>query len=101
MRKIWKYVLEMKAAIQEIMMPKGARILHFDNQRREPCIWVEVDDTAFLEIKEVREFTIAGTGHPIPIPAERLIYIGTALFDNGEFVWHLYEVGPRKEARKR
>ena len=82
MKLIWKYVLEMKAAIQEIMMPKGARILHFDNQRREPCIWVEVDDGALLD-KEAREFTIAGTGHPIPIPEERLIFIGTALFDHG------------------
>jgi len=96
MKMIWKYELEMKAAIQEAMMPKGAKILHFDNQRGEPCVWAEVDEES-VKTKEVREFTIAGTGHPIPIPDYRLIYIGTALFDRGDYVYHLYEVGPRKE----
>lgn len=52
------------------------------------CIWAEVTKDAPLE---VRQFQLAGTGHPLPVGK----YIGTFIMDR--FVGHVYEDVPEKE----
>ncbi len=84
MKTIYKYSLDLSRG-QQIEMPGRARILHFGNQKEVPTIWVEV----WPEYCEhSRSFTIVGTGQEVPTDSE---YIGSALFGNGSFVWHLYE----------
>jgi hypothetical protein len=82
---IWKHILNDE--INKVEMPKGATVLHFDNQRETFCIWEAHDDGTHET--EVRTFVIVGTGHSADIDVER--YIGTALFSGGSFVFHLFE----------
>ncbi len=82
---VFKYRLALKP-IQEVTMPKGARILHFGNQYEFLTIWAEVDsDAPFVQ----RYFQIVATGGHFPEPEYN--YIGTATFNGGNHVWHLYE----------
>lgn len=93
MRTIHKYVLPtIKAALVpvEAMMPRGARIIHAeDNNASDWTVWAEVDDAMPLT---ARRFAVFGTGAPMPGRAgsEDLIHLLTVL--RGPFVWHLYEV---------
>jgi hypothetical protein len=83
MRTIWKFPL--KPAVQEITMPRGARVLTVQTQFGEPQLWAEVDTDAPTE---QREFAVVGTGHPMPEdPGE---YIGTFQIDDGSLVFHVY-----------
>ena len=84
---IFKYPLTFEA-FQSIYVPEGARIIHFDKQVEIPTLWIEVDPT----VPTVqRHFRMLGTGHAIPTD-ERLVHVGTALFNSHTLVWHLYEV---------
>lgn len=85
MLTIYKYPLEI-AAEQTILLPVGATILSFANQFETPVIWALVDNEAK---KETADFRLFGTGHGIPT-LTRLTYIGSAQFQGGEFVWHLF-----------
>lgn len=51
-------------------------------------MWFLVDreEVAF----EVRTFNCYGTGHRID--ATRALYLGTLQMNDGQFVWHLFEV---------
>jgi hypothetical protein len=86
---IFKYPLSLTPA-QSIYLPVGAKILHFGNQGEIPTLWVEVDPDAPIEL---RYFHVVGTGHELPTNTKS-VYIGTALFEGGVYVWHLYEVSP-------
>jgi len=94
MRTIWKYILNLKDDIIDIIMPKNAEILYVGNQDNYPCLWVLVETE--LE-KENRKFRIYGTGHPI-LPNVNTpyntydIYVGTVITWNGKLVWHIFEV---------
>ncbi len=85
---IYKYNLEM-ASFHKIKMPKGATILHFGNQFGQPKIWAEVNPSE--EEEETREFFMLGTGHDIPMEIN-VRYIGTAHFNEGALIFHLYEM---------
>jgi len=67
-------------------MPKGSEIVHVAPQGYARLIefWVRVDTDA---PREVREFRVAGTGHPL-VAQEH--YLGTTHADG--LVWHLFEV---------
>lgn len=92
MKKIYKYVVPLEG---EIELPKGSRILSFQIQREDPCIWVLVDPLE--EALEARQFRIVGTGHPMGEDLESGVYLGTVQMANGALVWHLFE---RREENK-
>ena len=80
---IWKFPIPIQGSIP-IEIPIGARFLSAQYQDGQgPMMWCEVDPDAK---KEVREFYLIGTGHPIP---EHARYLCT--FQQGVFVWHLYD----------
>ena len=87
MRTIWKYMIDPISL--EIDMPQGAYILCAKEQHDEIFIWAEVDPNA---IKERRFFEVFGTGHNIDtsVVGGRL-YIGTAMLNGGNLVFHIYE----------
>jgi len=83
---IYKYPLQI-ADEQAVMLPIGAKILSFANQFETPVIWALVDTD--VDETELNEFNMFGTGHEIPRMTP-LTYIGSAQFQGGEFVWHLF-----------
>lgn len=86
-RTIHKYYLTTGTFGAAYLLPVGAKILSFGNQRETCVLWAEVDPDA----PEVcRQFVVYGTGHPMPDNPG--IYIGTALFAGGDLVLHAYEV---------
>ena len=88
-KTIYKYELAVDAFTQTIIMPKGAKILHFGNQNNALMIWAEVDPSW---VEETRFFRVLATGANNYPEDQKLSYVGTALFYDGAFVWHLYEV---------
>jgi hypothetical protein len=84
-KQIWKFNFPIKDDFQ-IEMPKGANILTVQNQHERGTLWAICDTEAE---KEIRNFSITGTGHPIdPVNKD---YIGTFQTSNGSLVWHLFE----------
>jgi hypothetical protein len=78
--------------IIDIELPIGAEILTVQTQGGNPKLWALVDPS---EIKEVRTFRLAGTGHTIECGrGSEYKYIGTfQLYDTfGSLVLHLFEV---------
>ena len=86
--QVWKFPVKIEDEI-EIEMPRHARIIAFQAQRDEPCLWVLVDPT---EEREKRQFRLVGTGHPIS-GRRPLIHVGTCQMLGGSLVWHLFEYG--------
>ena len=80
--KIWKYSLVFPTG--NVAIPAGGKILDLQQQRGVPCLWVLVNPEAE---KELRTFTVYGTGHEIP--DEGFEYVGT--YQEGMLVWHLFE----------
>lgn len=81
---IWKY--ELGIGIQDIEMPKGARVLCVQEQRFKPCIWAHVNPGRPMEL---RRFAVVGTG--MAAPERGFNYIGTFQQDDGALVWHVFE----------
>ena len=86
MSTIWKYAIPVADKFT-LDMPKGAKIISLQVQLGAPCIWAIVDPD--LREKE-REFVVVGTGHELPdYPVE---FIGTFQVNNGQLVFHVFEV---------
>ena len=85
MKKVFKYILILRSVRQQVLMPKGAKILHVGEQNRAITIWALVDTEAELLH---REFIIMGTGQNIPY--DKYTHVGTVL--EGVFVWHVVAV---------
>lgn len=93
MRAIWKFEVTPTDRFV-IDMPKEAKLLAVQVQHGVPQLWAEVDtDNA----KEYRTFAIYGTGNMLPSDPGK--YVGT--FQDGIFVWHLYEINEQAEANSR
>lgn len=91
MRTIFKYTLRFDEVI-ELLLPRGATIIHFGNQRETPTIWAIVDTGAE---EETRRFRLAGTGHDLLdglASGVSLLPVGSALFHHGDLVFHLFEI---------
>jgi hypothetical protein len=91
MEVVWKYPLE-ATFLNEIMMPKGSRILCVQTQKECPCLWVLVPEEEGKKPDdfECRKFVVVGTGHPL----ESLwssTYIGTVQVAGGQLVFHIFE----------
>lgn len=68
-------------------MPVGSEILHVACQGGQPCLWALVEVNAKTT---KRVFRLFGTGHPIPDQlAEDCVHVAT--FQQGPYVWHLFE----------
>ena len=81
---IWKQTLKPKSA-QEVMMPRGARILSAQAQDNLPTIWFQCDPD---EPMEWRNIHIVGTDHEPPANAK---FIGTVQLSGGSLVVHIFE----------
>ncbi len=71
-----------------VSMPKGARVIHAQDQRGSIYLWAIVD----LEEKttENKRFLVVGTGQPFD--KSDLIHMRhIATFLSGIFVWHVFE----------
>ena len=85
---VWKFPVRYNDFV-EVEMPARAKLLHVNEQYGTPCIWALVDPQ---QKKEVRRFRLAGTGHPIDIPADKLSHVGSYLTAGGQLVFHLFEI---------
>jgi hypothetical protein len=84
--RIWKFQLEV-TDVQEIDMPKGAKILHAGIQGTSGVyLWATVDTEA---VTEKRRFRIYGTGNPTNLGKTMHEYIFTV--QAPPFVWHIFE----------
>lgn len=84
MHTIWKYTLE---PVTELDIPQGAEILSVASQHGQIVLWAKVDPQAPTEKRTIIGF---GTGHDIPDNLN-LSFIGTVMFSNGNFVFHIFE----------
>jgi hypothetical protein len=86
-RAIWKFPLAPPQAgdVSHCDMPAGAKVLTAREQGASVCVWAEVDPCASLER---RSFHIIGTGKEVPENAGP--YFGTAMLDEGVYVFHIY-----------
>ena len=88
MRKIWKYVLPREGEF-DLEMPYVVDFLDVQIQREEPCLWAMVIPESK---KRTYHFKIVGTGHSIPDDAKTRILSHIGTFQDGVYVWHLFEV---------
>lgn len=84
-RAIFKVVLSV-AAVQEIEVREGAKILLIANQHEQVCAWFDCDPDSPVE---KRTIAVVGTGYHAP---EHGRYVGTAFAGGRSLVWHVFEV---------
>jgi hypothetical protein len=84
MKTIYKYPIPYGSTDTYTEMPNGARILAVQMQNGKPYVWAIVETT--MEVVG-RRFVLYGTGHALDDYYGT--YIGT--FQDGPFVWHLFE----------
>lgn len=71
-------------------LPKGAKILSFQCQGEQPCLWALVDTDVPTE---TRHFLFIDTGQPIVHePIGKLNFIGTVQMAGDTTVGHLFEI---------
>lgn len=92
-RVVWKFPISLDPLTVEFTqvahIPGGAKFLHCAPQGLGTiALWYEIPDPDAE--KAQHGFQIFGTGHG-PI-GDHLSYVGTALFDSGRLVLHVYEV---------
>ncbi len=86
---IWKFQLGL-VDHQAVNMPAGAQILTCQMQGATPCIWALVNPIAPMKI---RNLYVIGTGHPMPVRALDMVYLGTIQLHGGALIFHLFEDG--------
>jgi len=84
MRTVYKYTFSIHKTFK-LQLHQDFRILKVEEQRGEPCMWVEVDTNNNL--KDCY-FHVIGTGHELP--KHKIVHIGSAQSTDQFFVWHLY-----------
>lgn len=89
MRSIWKFTPAMRD-YSIVQMPKGARILSVGNKNETLCVWALVETSAPMV---ERTFRIAGTGHPVNYDVTPEMFVGTAMFESGRLVFHVFDMG--------
>jgi hypothetical protein len=90
-RTIYKYAMEITDEV-EIEVPRGATLLKIDMQ--SPLVALQswwIVDPDEVEV-EHREFTISGTGHPLPAHATMTTHRETVVDQASGLVWHVFEV---------
>jgi hypothetical protein len=87
--KMFKYALEGKSGLQQVVMPRKSRILSAAIQNGTICLWALVDESCTEQI--ARNIEIIGTGWPTE--CEYLGFIGTVTHNphlQDQFVWHVF-----------
>ncbi len=87
MKIIYKYDIQVLLQFFTIIMHDDAQILDVQNQHNIARIWALIDDE---KPTMERHFMIAGTGHSIKATNHK--YIGTFQQEDGNFIWHLFEL---------
>ncbi len=87
MKIIYKYPIGPEGECT-VMMPRGAKVLSYQNQEETACIWALVDPD---EPTQPKRFYLVGTGYEMQYNPSALRFIGTALFQGGIYVNHLFE----------
>ena len=86
--RIWKYTLNGRPSqAQSISMPLGSEVISVANQFDRLVMWAKVDPTQPVE---VRRFVVVFTGWEFDLD-ETWKFIGTAVFDVGALVLHVFE----------
>jgi hypothetical protein len=87
MKTIYKYELKNLSSENILHMPEGAEIISVGNQREKLVVWAAVEHGC----KKVGPRTIKCvlTGQATGLSG--YIFLGTVLFDNGNFVVHCFE----------
>lgn len=90
MKTVYKYDLSVEDGPTDIMMPRGAQILHVGHQGNPAavCIWVLVDMDEPTTI--AKTFYVVGTGQAIP-DSSRWKHIGTVVYHPVPLVWHVFQ----------
>jgi len=81
---MFKYALEGKSGLQQVVMPIKSRILSAAIQNGWICLWALVDENCTEQI--ARNIEIIGTGWPTE--CNHLGFIGSV---HDHFVWHVFE----------
>jgi hypothetical protein len=88
---IFKYKIEPDFLVQQIELPKGAKVLSFGVDGNDQlCFWADVNSQA---PKEKHRVACVGTGWDISalFKVEQMRFIGTVT--HGVYVWHLFDLG--------
>ena len=90
MKKVFKFELPVEGGPKDVMMPRGAQILHIGHQGdpNTVCIWamVNIDEPTTM----AKTFYVIGTGHEFPEPA-RWKFVGTVNYHPIPIVWHVFQ----------
>ena len=89
--KIQRFDFAMKGVVS-IAMPKGAKVLHIEEQCGRVCLWALVDESAPTE---AREFRLVGDGPSLDAECLRAKYVGTlqAPYSAYPVALHLFDCG--------
>jgi hypothetical protein len=74
-----------KYPVDEVKMPRGAKVVHVGEQGGKPFLWALVDPD---QPEEERTFIVLGTGQAVN--GELWSHVGT--FQQPPFVWHVFEL---------
>lgn len=89
MKKIFKYSL-VGENVQDLALPRGARIIAAQTQYGGVCLWAIVEPDAPTEYRRV---VVIQTGHPLPDNIADFTHVGTVQVGTGPLVVHVF-VGP-------
>ena len=87
--RIWKWQIDLTDYPITLEMPADAQILDVQMQNGKCCMWALCDHRRETQS---RALAIYGTGAPIPDKPGK--YVATFQMNDGEFVFHVFEVKP-------
>jgi len=85
---VFKYPIYLTNNIQTLQLPESAKVLAFQIQDGDMCIWVLMNPE---RTRITRLFRVISTGNALH--DEPMEYIGTV--QQPPYVWHLFEIGVR------
>lgn len=92
-KTVWKFPADMATDDFSLRMPEGAEVLSAGFQGQKLMVWALVDPTKPLEL---RNFHIAGTGHPIEEnESVEMVFVGTVFLSIPFLVFHVWETRAR------
>lgn len=88
MKTIYKYKLKL-AEVVDVEMPRNARVLTAQAQGAHIWIWAIIETSP--KETENRRFAVLKTGQQIELNTDVLTHVGSAQFDEGGLVYHVFE----------
>lgn len=93
MNTIYKYKLNFTFSsrynytLGQILLPEGAKLLCFNTQGSDICLWAEVDPKMPTEM---HTFAVVPTGGDVPEAWDETWEYQATVFQ-GAYVWHIYK----------